>query len=312
MLDPQGIFEVDGSVEAELGLPGTPGATGPVLINTVRGLVDAGGVAETAATHLLEHGESRRLVTFDVDQLVDYRSRRPMMVFDARSWTEYAAPELAIDLVRDSEGTAVLVLHGSEPDVQWERFVAAVSQLVERFAVSLTVSAYGIPMGVPHTRAVTATAHATRDSLTGAAVSLFGRVKVPGSASNLLELRLGEQGHDAVGYAVHVPHYLAQSVYPPAAVAALKQIEGVTGLELRTGELADAADEAHEEIARQVRDSEEVAGVVRALEEQYDAFARSSARENLLADAVDLPTADELGAEFEKFLSQHRGDVQGS
>jgi hypothetical protein len=107
---------------------------------------------------------------------------------------------------------------------------------------------------------------------------------------------------------VHVPHYLAQSSYPQASVAALQGIERATGLDLRVAALADAAQDAEREIERQVAGSEEVATVVRALEEQYDAFARSIGRTSLLAGTTDLPTAEELGAEFERFLAEQGGD----
>ena len=59
-----------------------------------------------------------------------------------------------------------------------------------------------------------------------------------------------------------------------------------------------------QEIERQVQGSEDVAAVVHALEEQYDAFTRSIGRTSLLAGSTDIPTADELGAEFERFLAQ--------
>ena len=74
------------------------------------------------------------------------------------------------------------------------------------------------------------------------------------------------------------------------------------------GGLAEAVQDAKTEVERQVRDSEEVAAVVRALEEQYDAFARSVGRTSLLAESAPIPTADELGAEFERFLAQQSGD----
>ena len=304
MLDPRGLYEIDAEVEGASGLDAAASGTGPVLVNALRGLVDAGSTGALAVEHLLSTADTSRLVTFDIDQLLDYRSKRPTMVFDSNTFSDYDAPVLAIDVAHDAEGTAFLVLHGSEPDVQWERFVAAVCSLVERFGVSLTVGMYGIPMGIPHTRTMSATAHATDASLVGNATSWFGRVKVPASVANLLELRLGEIGRDAIGYAVHVPHYLAQSAYPPAAIVALNHVEAATGLSLDTEALVAAADEAREAIERQVEGSEEVAEVARGLEEQYDAFARSAGRGNLLADAAPMPTADELGAEFERFLAQ--------
>lgn len=313
MLDPRGLYEIDTEVEARLGVRDadvrseTP-ATGPVLINALRGFVDAGSAGTIAVEHLLGLGETTRLVTFDADQLVDYRSKRPTMTFDTNTWVEYEAPTIAIDLAHDAEQTPFLVLHGTEPDLQWERFVAAVIDLVDRFDVSMTIGMYGIPMGVPHTRDLSVTPHASRDELIANASSWFGRVAVPATVANLLEFRLGERGHDSLGYAVHVPHYLAQSSYPPAAIIALTKVEATTGLDLRVTDLEEAAEEAREEVARQVEQSPEVAEVVRGLEEQYDAFTRAAERQSLLADSAPIPTADEIGAEFERFLAQQSPD----
>ncbi|GIG27919.1 proteasome assembly chaperone family protein [Cellulomonas marina] len=303
MLDPAELYTVDEGVADRVRERVVDGR-GPVLVHVLKGFVDAGQAGGTAAAHLTTTLRTQRLVTFDADQLVDYRSRRPTMTFDATTWTAYDTPELAVDVVEDAEGVPFLLLHGVEPDVQWERWVAAVQQVVERFAVPLTVGLHGIPMGIPHTRPLTVTAHATRPDLVTSHTPWFGTVQVPASASALLELRLGQAGHDAVGYAVHVPHYLAQSPFPQASITALECVQRRTGLDLEVGGLSAAAEDTMLEIERQVRGSDEVADVVRALEEQYDAFTRNLGRSNLLGTTTELPTADELGAEFERFLAQ--------
>lgn len=314
MLDPRGIYEVDEAAVARVLPAAAPGestalsATGPVLLHSVRGFVDAGSTGELVAEHLLEEFEATRLVTFDVDQLLDYRSKRVTMVFDADRYASYDEPFLAIDHLRDAEGAGFLLLHGIEPDLQWERVIAALRDLVKRLDVSLVVGFHGIPMGIPHTRPLSATAHATRRELIEDHTSWFGMVKVPGSLGALLELRLGEAGVDALGFAVHVPHYLAQSPFPPAAAAVLENVQGATGLDLRVSALSTASQDALVEVERQMAESQEVTAVVRALEEQYDAFARSVGRTSLLAESAPIPTADELGAEFERFLAQQAGD----
>ena len=276
-----------------------------MLLHLLRGFVDAGGAAELVAEHLLERFPSRRLATFDVDQLLDYRSRRPMMPFDVSRGRDYDEPQLVVDVLTDAEGTPFLLLHGLEPDVRWERFAAAVREVVERFDVSLTVGINGIPMGVPHTRPVSVTAHGTRPELVESP-GWFGTVQVPASIGSVLEYRLGRWGHDAVGFAVHVPHYLAGSGFPPAAVAGLREIEEVTGLALDAHALEPAARQALAAVERQVAGSEEVATVVHALEEQYDALVQSLGRTSLLADPAKLPTADEIGAELERYLAEQR------
>ena len=307
MRDPSEIYEVDPEVAAQVDARSAGGA-GPVLVHLLSGFVDAGQAGEQVAGHIVDQFPLQRLVTFDVDPLVDYRTRRPAMTFDSSAWTAYDEPQLVVDLVEDAEGVPFLLLHGSEPDVQWERWAAAVREVVERFDVPLTIGLHGVPMGVPHTRPVTVTAHATSPELVSDRQSWFGRVQVPASAEALLELRLGQWGHDAVGFAVHVPHYLAQSTYPQAAIAALYRLESAAGLTLRVGELDAVAKETARQIDEQVAGSGEVSGLVSALEEQYDAFTRSIGRPGMLAVPGALPTADELGAEFERFLAEQAHD----
>ena len=123
-----------------------------------------------------------------------------------------------------------------------------------------------------------------------------------------MELRLGEAGHDAMGFAVHVPHYLARAEYPQAARVLVDHVGIAGGLYLSTEALSVAAERAEKEIGDQVAASEEVKEVVEALERQYDAVTAGRAR----ALSEDLPSADELAAEVEKFLAgQDEDDPPG-
>lgn len=276
----------------------------PVLVHTLQGMMDAGHAGSLVAEHLLRNLRSERLATFDVDQLIDYRSRRPAMTFESTGWVDYDAPELVVDRVHDATGTPFLLLHGAEPDLQWERFTAAVVELVERLGVRTTIGVHGIPMGVPHTRPTTVTAHGTRPDLVAGHPAVFGTLQVPGSAGAHLEFRLGERGHDAIGFAANVPHYLTQVQYPQAAAELIRQIARRGGLTIPVGELEAAGREVVQAIDRQVAESAEIGAVVHALEQQFDAFLGSSPGSNLLAERGPLPTADEIGAEFEAFLAE--------
>ncbi|KAB2346549.1 PAC2 family protein [Actinomadura rudentiformis] len=302
MRNPEDLYELDTDL---------PEMSGPVLLHSLDGFVDAGSTGQLVREHLLDSLEHRVVARFDVDSLIDYRARRPMMTYDRDHWAAYEAPELVVHLMRDEAGSPFLLLTGPEPDRLWEGFTASVRSLVERLGVSLVVGFHGIPMGVPHTRPVGLTSHATRPELITRS-SWFDKVQVPGSAAGLIELRLGESGHDAIGFAVHVPHYLAQSAYPAAAVAALEAVVSATGLVLPADDLREAAAKTDAEIAEQVTGNDEVEKVVKALEQQYDAFAGAAERENLLAEDQDMPTAEELGAQFERFLAEQDGPDQQS
>lgn len=282
----------------------------PVLIHALEGGMDAGHAGALVAEHLLETLRSERIATFDVDQLVDYRARRPPMVFSRLSYTDYEEPVIALDLLHDDEGTALLLLHGPEPDFQWNRFVAAVVGLVEQLGVRTAIGVHGVPMAVPHTRPTTITAHASRSDLIEPQRGFMGTFQLPGSVAGLLELRLGEQGHDSIGYSANVPHYLAQADYPQAAAELVRRVAATTGLALPVGGLEAAAAENARQIAAQIEQSAEVGAVVHALEQQYDAFVGGSVvgHPTLLAESEDLPTADEIGAELEAFLAERSAD----
>ena len=88
-------------------------------------------------------------------------------------------------------------------------------------------------------------------------------------------------------------------------MTALNAITAATGLNLPIDELVAAAGLNRAEIAQEVAGSEEVAQVVAALERQYDTFIEGLQKPSLLAtDVSDLPSADEIGAEFEQFLRE--------
>jgi predicted ATP-grasp superfamily ATP-dependent carboligase len=294
--DPRELFELE-TARTDFG--------SPVLLHALGGFVDAGSTGRLLADHLLESLEHEVVATFDMDQLLDYRGRRPAMTFSRDHWSEYSDPQMLLYALRDQTGQEFLLLQGPEPDFQWERFVEAVRLLVERFGVRLAVTSHGIPMAVPHTRPLGVTAHATDPTVIAGIEAWMGEVLVPGSVSALLEFRLGEAGHTAAGFAVHVPHYLSQADFQDAALVALRSVSALTGLSLPDAALEEAAERTRADILREVGDSEEVGRVVAALEQQYDTFLEGRTRTNLLAgDTGELPSADELGAAFEQFLAE--------
>jgi predicted ATP-grasp superfamily ATP-dependent carboligase len=293
MLDPRLLYTLDEAVVAKLA------DAHPVLIHQLDGFVDAGGAGRIVTSHVLEHLDHEVVATFDHDQLHDYRSRRPAMIFDTNQWKSYADLHLRLYRVVDEQGEVFLLLSGPEPDVQWERFAAAVMGLIEQLDVRLTISLHGIPMAVPHTRPITLTAHATDASLVTGYRSWIDRVEVPASFTGLLELRLGQADRRAMGFAAHVPHYLAQATFPEAALSLTRSINAATGLAVPLEPLEKASASNLEDIAAEMQTSQEVQELVATLEQQYDA---------LQAEHQGVPSADDIAAEFERFLAEREKD----
>lgn len=304
MRDPRELYELAGNL---------PDLGEPVLIQALTGFLDAGAATKLARAHLLRDPDAPVLAWFDLDQLLDYRSQRPTMTFVEDHWDSYQEQRLVVQLLHDEVGAPYLLLHGPEPDLQWDRFVAALVSLIDDLQVRLTVGMTAIPMAVPHTRPVGVTAHGTRPELVVPHQPWLHQAQVPASVGNLLEYRLGQQGQDAIGFAVHVPHYLSQNEYPAAAETLVTMVGRGAGLALSTGRLRDAAQTMRATIDAQVVKSEEITTHVRELEKQYDAMLRSRQQERPI-DLTDLPTADELGAELERFLADQSkpGESQDS
>ncbi len=311
---PEQQYQPDQTGMYELEFPApqltSPDGRGPVMLHALEGFSDAGHAIRLAAQHLKNTLDTELVASFAIDELLDYRSRRPLMTFKTDHFTHYEDPELNLYAMHDSVGTPFLLLAGMEPDLRWERFLTAVRLLAERLGVRRVIGLGAIPMAVPHTRPITLTAHANDKELIAEHLPWVGEVQVPGSVSNLLEFRMSQHGYEVVGFTVHVPHYLAQTDYPAAAEVLLAEVAKSASLQIPLEALDAAGAEIQAKINEQVEGSTEVAQVVTALEQQYDAFAAAQENRSLLAHDENLPSGDELGAEFERFLRQQDGGTR--
>jgi predicted ATP-grasp superfamily ATP-dependent carboligase len=281
------------------------GTTELAMVLVLDGFLDAGSSAAIAARHLVnEAGGGRVVATFEVDEFHDYRARRPAMSFVRDHYEQYDAPRLVVRLLGDGAGTPYLLMHGPEPDNKWEAFAATVRHVVERLGVSRVIGLGAVPMAVPHTRPIAITHHANNPELLAADSPWRGELRIPSSAQALLEVRLGEAGHDAMGFVAHIPHYLAQLEFPEASVSLLEHVERAAGVAVDLTDLREAARARDEEIATYLAANTEVLEVVQALEQQYDAFARAEQEgSSLLAENEPIPTGEEIGRQFEQFLA---------
>lgn len=303
MLDPETLYQVHDDIwDLMIGHR-------PVLIVQLDGFVDAGRAGRLFSKHLMEQLDHQVLAEFDHDQLHDYRARRPMMTFETDHWAAWKLRRLKLHRLTDENGEAFLLLNGPEPDMQWERTCAAVLELIDQLDVRLTVSLCGIPGGVPHTRPVALNAHGTDTELVQQhAPGWFDTLEVQGSFAAMLEYRLGEQDRAAIGFEAFIPHYLSQADFPQASLVLGQRIAQVTGLGVPMAPLETAAADNLTEIANEVEGSTEAQEMIGQLETQYDSLRAE--RGNIAPLPTDpetessVPTADEIGAAFERFLAE--------
>jgi hypothetical protein len=278
----------------------------PILLYAFTGFVDAGSGVRVASDHILSECEHRLVATFDSDELLDYRARRPRMTYVVDHFAAVEMPEIALHEVTDLTGQRFLMLSGPEPDYQWMRFLGAVDTIIDTFDVRLAVGLSAIPWPIPHTRPLGITLHGSEPDLVAGHVSVIGEIEVPGHVGAMLELHLGQRGVPSMGVTAQVPHYLVQFEFPRAAITLLKGVSAATGLVLPSEGLDADAKRADDEVAEQLEGNDEFAGVVAALEAQYDQMAAiSSGAAGGLADlaGANMPTGDEIAAQVEQFLS---------
>jgi hypothetical protein len=299
MRNPEELYELTPAAdEVPTGLP---------LVAGLTGFADAGSAVTQLNRYLLDTVRTTEIAVFDNDALLDYRARRPTILFDQDHLAEYSPPRLVLSLARDELGIPFLLLTGYEPDFQWDRFSDALLGLMERFQVISTTWVHAIPMPVPHTRPIKVTVSGTRADLIESLSAWRPRTQAPANLLHLLEYRLADMGESVTGFVLLVPHYLSDTEFPLAAVAALESVSAATGLIFPTDRLREEGREFVGKIDEQVTASEELARLVGTLEERHDTYMQGNPLPSPLVDEDGaVPSADEIAAELEKFLAARR------
>jgi hypothetical protein len=278
------------------------------------GFTDAGNAVSGLIEHLRETTDPQPIAVFDNDALLDYRARRPVISFDQDHLTEFRPARLELSLATDALGQPFLLLSGYEPDFAWNAFARTVLDLAAEFEISGLNWVHSIAMPVPHTRPIGTTVSGNRRDLTVVHSVWRPRTQVPATAGHLLEFRFAEQGERAVGFVLLVPHYLAETENPEAVIAAADKIMAATGLVLLVDEVQQRREEYRAKVDEQVLGNEELQQMVQNLERRYDAYMAGRNPEDGTYDEGgfnerDLPSADELAAELERYLaSRPSGD----
>lgn len=288
---------------AELVLDGDqqPGPPRTLLVSWA-GHSDAGSLSEQVRHATLEALPHRLIASFAVDELFDYRSRRPQISFDENRFSKLEGPDLHLYEVEDALGTSFLLLTGDEPDFMWEKVVQTVVDLVDHLNVRLVVMLDAMGLPAPHTRPLGVTAHGNRPDLIEGISTWSPQARMEAGLAQILELRLDEAERDVVGYTIHVPHYLASGRYPQVAVAALEYAGAAGDLILPTDSLRSAARSVEQDVTQQISKNPQIGAVIQQLEENFDQYATPQQRSLLVKRDQTVPDAEELGAAVEEFL----------
>jgi len=258
----------------------------PALIVAFQGWVNAASVGTEASDHIAGDGDV--VATFDADALFDYRSNRPVIDFVNGQLQDVTWPSITMRRAR-YDRRDVLVLNGNEPDWQWKALGRSVAELATTLGVVEVVSLGGVPAATPHTYPTPLLTTASRPDLIGENEQLpEGLLRVPGAAVNIVERALTDTGIPAVGFWAQVPHYVAATYYA-GAVALIDRAARHLGITIPLGDLVDQAAEQRQQLDATVA-------------AQPDSQAYLERLETIAAAQGEIPSADDIAAQVERFL----------
>ena len=274
----------------------TPRLEAPVLVLALDGWIDAAGAARDARQRLVDGDPGRRIARFDTDRLLDHRARRPTLHLVDGVSRRMDWPSIELFLLESTSDTDVLVLHGPEPDHEWRAFSDAVMGLCHDLDVQMVVGLGAYPAAVPHTRPTRLACTAGSPEATELLDFLTATLEVPAGVQAVIEMAASSAGIAAIGLWAQVPHYLAASSYPPAALALLNGLGELTGVSFQDGPLAESALATRARLDDLVTRNPEHITMLEKLESAYD---------DLHDLRGQLPDGEQLAAELERYLRDH-------
>lgn len=269
----------------------------PVLVVALEGWIDAGLAASGAASTLLAELDTETVASFDADELLDHRARRPVVHLAAGVSEGLSWPSIELLAAQDLDGRDLLILAGPEPDHSWRAFGHAVVGLAADLGSEIVVGLGAYPATVPHTRPIRLSITAGTEELASRWSFLRGSLDVPAGAQAVVERFAAEQGLDSLTLWAQIPHYVSGGPYPAGSMALLESLEQVTGLRLPRGVLVEEAAETDERLDAAIARNEEHLTMLRALEAEADDTPSEG----------EIPSGDELAAELERFLRDQGG-----
>ncbi|MEI8080948.1 MAG: PAC2 family protein [Actinomycetes bacterium] len=259
-----------------------------VMVTSFEGWNDAGEAATDAVDHIRQTLSAEVLGELDPDDYYDFQVTRPHVKVDG-SVRSITWPTTRFYLARGAERDFVLV-HGIEPNMRWRGFCQDILEVAIDLEVELVVNLGALLADVPHTRAVPMTAFASTPRLVEDLALERSGYEGPTGIVGVLQSACEHADIAAVSLWAAVPHYVAQTPCPKAALALIQHIEDVTGESIPAGELPDDAAAWQRGVDEMAQEDEEIAQYVEQLERARD------------SEQIDEASGDAIAAEFERYL----------
>lgn len=271
----------------------------PALIAAFRGWNDAGDAASFAAQHLGRVWKAKRIASIDPEDFYDFQAVRPQVRLVDGVTREITWPANEFYAARlEGASNDALILVGTEPNVRWRSFSSLVVEVARRYEVGLVITLGALLADVPHSRPVPITGTAVDPELVRRLGLNRSRYEGPTGIVGVLHSVFADAGVASASLWAAVPHYVAVSPNPKAALALVDKATALIGAAADTEDLERAAETYEQEVSELVAADDDVQSYVRLLEERMDEGAAPQ------IDPAEIPSGEDLAAELEKFLHE--------
>ena len=278
-----------------------PSLRDPVMVAAFRGWNDAGDAATFAAAHLGRVWSAEPLASVEPEEFYDFQAVRPHVELVDGITRKITWPSNEFMSVKLAAGPHdAIVLVGTEPNVRWKTFSKLIVDIARNHNVSLVITLGALLADVPHSRPVQITGTAVDQELIERLGLFRSRYEGPTGIVGVLHDALSNAGIPSASLWAAVPHYLAVTPNPKAALALVEKAVELIGAPAEIDDLQRAAVAYEERVSDMVASDDDVQAYVRLLEE------RSDEREGEMGSS-ELPSGEALAAELERFLREQGG-----
>ena len=276
-----------------------PTLRAPILVCAFRGWNDAAGSASAALQAVAASLDSELIASVDPEEFFDFQAARPTITLTEGQTRHIEWPHNhLIAAEAPSAERDLVLLDGTEPNLKWRTFSEGIAETAEMLGVEMVVTLGALIADVAHTLPVPITGLASDEDLVEELDLVRSNYEGPTGIVGVLHDSCRRRGITSASLWAAVPHYVAAVPNPKAALALLRRLEGLTGIAVEASELEEETESYEEQVGRAVSANPEIEELVQRIEEEQG---------SQLADDEDVPSAETLARDFQRFLRQ-RGD----
>ena len=273
------------------------GLRAPALVCAFKGWNDAADAASSAVSFVGSSFGATRFASIDPEEFFDFQNTRPQIRLVDGRHREITWPEVEIFEARVPRAPRDLVLLvGHEPSYRWRAFTRMIVELAEALGVQLVVTLGALLADVPHTRPVSITGLASDEEMVERLGLGSAQYEGPTGITGVLHGACAEAGMPSASLWAAVPHYIAATPNPKAALALVQRLEGLVGVSVDASDLEEAASDYERQVSLAVQSDPDVQAFVERLEAASD--------DDTPLNPGQMPSGDTIAREFQRFLRQ--------